>query len=1037
MMMKFATIVQVLLLASPVASVSTVNLTCVVSPATDASVCAGLSSNSKDCRAQASCAFDGSTKTCGANARQHYALVIRSLNKTETCKAEVWNTAFGLTKETKMRVDTDNTRVACKNSEVNKTPAYELIVGSESIRKSDCNKMAEEMNRNLMRRAPGTPLFSDVCESFDPNGKKGSKVETHYLQFEEKEKCIETAKVITNLIGKHFCDLRFPSGSSPQCSGFGTCTDGATDYKCTCNATGTAYDTIVGNDCQFTYTRTEMGADKSIMDLMDTDTSFKNSFVNSTEYLAQDNYDFVESETYRFGWVNVTVIAPESKIGPVGTRIKDMTYTVKGPNMPPGEFLINPKNGYMLAIPGYPDVTEPTKSMMRKRLDLTNQTTLTQTTNFTDFDVVVYGQRVDNTGTLIETELETIPFRVNRRVDFTCANPVRDTTNEQRCRHNVSGSCVYIVGESYSFGPIQKGKLMATGCAGAVCTPEQKEEELWFSLMGAPPGFLMDTVSGDLGGVPTRNGNYTMSVFAFHGEDTKAKETFIRQEVDVRHKHDIVCQPGSAVVPINKTNDFTCVCRGGFVAETFVLDSAFEGKNCETTPAMAKKEADDAESKAAEDAEALKTKIALAAEADKTKIALAGAGGLLLLIGIVFLAVKANAYRVKMKPANFDTLFQAMVDAGEIDSEEAATRKKLTPREIKRSHLNLVEVVGHGQFGEVWKGMLDETSEHRSYLVAAKTVLDAKSSPEATLELEQEAIVMAHVGGHPNLVSLIGVITRGDPLVLIISYCEHGSLLSLLRKRAKEGSPLYLEAKLKLGLDTAKGMAHLHSKHFVHRDLAARNVLVATGMVGQVADFGLSRGTKTGDGESPDEETEEGSTYYRSQSGIFPVRWTAPEAMESLKFSAASDIWSFAVTIVETLQDGAQPYEKKKNAEVMTFVMAGGKHDKPEECTSPIYTLLCECWANEPADRPDFTKCIKVLQAAHKKEKDRPRQKRRSTANLLETPGFEAHLVDTDGYLMPEKGKVVANPLGPYAHPPDSGGENAYTDFGFGGAGDE
>eukprot|EP00729_Bicosta_minor_P000565 gene565-17623_t len=55
-------------------------------------------------------------------------------------------------------------------------------------------------------------------------------------------------------------------------------------------------------------------------------------------------------------------------------------------------------------------------------------------------------------------------------------------------------------------------------------------------------------------------------------------------------------------------------------------------------------------------------------------------------------------------------------------------------------------------------------------------------------------------------------------------------------------SALNFYLKLKLGVDIAKGMEHLASQHIIHRDLAARNVLVATGMIGQVADFGLSRG---------------------------------------------------------------------------------------------------------------------------------------------------------------------------------------------------
>ena len=67
-------------------------------------------------------------------------------------------------------------------------------------------------------------------------------------------------------------------------------------------------------------------------------------------------------------------------------------------------------------------------------------------------------------------------------------------------------------------------------------------------------------------------------------------------------------------------------------------------------------------------------------------------------------------------------------------------------------------------------------------------------------------------------------------------------------------------------------MQHLVKQRFIHRDLAARNVLVATGMVGKVADFGLSRGTNLRKADENDDaagaDGGEGD-YYRSQAGVF------------------------------------------------------------------------------------------------------------------------------------------------------------------------
>ena len=90
---------------------------------------------------------------------------------------------------------------------------------------------------------------------------------------------------------------------------------------------------------------------------------------------------------------------------------------------------------------------------------------------------------------------------------------------------------------------------------------------------------------------------------------------------------------------------------------------------------------------------------------------------------------------------------------------------------------------GEGQFGEVWKGLFqDSNPEVPEYMVACKTVkvptgsLDQQGAALAEEELLKEALLMAQVEKHKNLVSLVGVITRGTPKVLMLSFCEHGEL---------------------------------------------------------------------------------------------------------------------------------------------------------------------------------------------------------------------------------------------------------------------
>ncbi|XP_074542052.1 tyrosine-protein kinase Blk [Halichoeres trimaculatus] len=248
--------------------------------------------------------------------------------------------------------------------------------------------------------------------------------------------------------------------------------------------------------------------------------------------------------------------------------------------------------------------------------------------------------------------------------------------------------------------------------------------------------------------------------------------------------------------------------------------------------------------------------------------------------------------------------------------------------EIPRETLKMVKKLGAGQFGEVWMGYYKNTKK-----VAIKTLKEGTMEPEAFL---QEANLMKKLQ-HERLVRLHAVVTK-EPILIITEFMVNGCLLDFLK--TDEGKKLKLPKLIDMSAQIAEGMAYIEKNNYIHRDVRAANILVNETLHCKIADFGLARIIE--------------SEYTAQEGAKFPIKWTAPEAINFGTFSIKSDVWSFGILLTEIVTYGRIPYPGMTNPEVIRCLDRSYRMPCPDGCPKELYDIMMVCWKQRPDDRPTF-----------------------------------------------------------------------------------
>lgn len=262
--------------------------------------------------------------------------------------------------------------------------------------------------------------------------------------------------------------------------------------------------------------------------------------------------------------------------------------------------------------------------------------------------------------------------------------------------------------------------------------------------------------------------------------------------------------------------------------------------------------------------------------------------------------------------------------------------------EVPRENVEILEELGLGNFGMVYRGCLNGTQ------VAIKTISESASQREKN-EFLNEASVMKNFSTF-HIIKLLGVVSIGNPPFVIMELMEKGDLKTYLRGIRDSEMVPNASRIMRMAAEIADGMAYLESKKFVHRDLAARNCMVSKDLVCKIGDFGMARDIYETD-------------YYKiGKKGLLPIRWMAPENLSDGVFTSDSDVWSFGVVLYEILTLAEIPYQGFSNEEVLNYVLHKGVLNVPRNCPENIQKIMEKCFKWRPSDRPTFMEIVSELE---------------------------------------------------------------------------
>lgn len=255
-------------------------------------------------------------------------------------------------------------------------------------------------------------------------------------------------------------------------------------------------------------------------------------------------------------------------------------------------------------------------------------------------------------------------------------------------------------------------------------------------------------------------------------------------------------------------------------------------------------------------------------------------------------------------------------------------------------------LIQRGGYAVVYAGTLQPDGNR----VAIKTACGAPPSDEAAIKRILKEVHLWHKLDHENIIPVLGITTEIDLTLSIVSpWMEKGNAHNYVKDVTNDPRPLMR--------GIAQGLHYLHTRQggaVFHGDLKGSNVLISDSCQALLADFGLSHL----------DDSSFNLTAPSTSGGT--LCWAAPEILNEEKKSAAADIWSFGMTVLE-LFTRERPFHPLKRTNVRNIVCRGeiparpSREETHSRLTDPWWDICLKSWKFEPVSRPTIADVLEDI----------------------------------------------------------------------------